>query len=322
MQEQRKIAVLGAGFMGCAIATLYARYGYDVALHDINAAMLDSYRVRALPIAESLTDAGHGVDDILANVRAEAPLDAAVDGAFLVHETVQEVLSIKQALFARIDALCPPATIFATNTSSYLLSDICKDVEHRERVLGIHYVTPAHIVQAVELISADFTPPSLIDWGRDFLKTIDHIGIACLERPGFLVNRIQFAMQQEIYRIMDEGLTSREDVDAAVRLSLGPRLALWGPLLTEDLVASKKTAVAVSDYLHAQTGDPNFASRAVLHRLVEQGKLGAITGKGWYEFEADHATVTSRRDGQLKELLEWLRHRDPVGTIGLAAPAA
>ena len=159
---------------------------------------------------------------------AVAELNAAVEGAFLVHEVVQEVLPTKQDLFVALDRICPSDVVIATNTSSFLLSDICRDIKHRDRVLGIHYITPAHVIRAVELIYADFTPPPLVEWGRKFLATIDHVGVACRERPGFLVNRIQFALLSEIYRIMDEGLASRDDVDTAVRLSLGPRLAFGG----------------------------------------------------------------------------------------------
>jgi len=234
-----------------------------------------------------------------------------------VHEVVQEVLPIKQDLFATLDRICPREVVVATNTSSFLLSDICRDVKHRDRVLGIHYITPAHVIRAVELIYADFTPPELVEWARKFLTTIDHVGVACRERPGFLINRIQFALLSEIYRIMDEGLASRDDVDTAVRLSLGPRLALWGPLLTEDLVVNKKTSLAVTEYLHEQTGDPNFAARPVLRRLVDEGSAGAISGKGWYEFEADYPTVVSRRDRQLSDLLTWLRQKEAVPGIGI-----
>jgi 3-hydroxybutyryl-CoA dehydrogenase len=317
MQHSGRITVIGAGFMGTVIATLYARHGYKVALHDTATQMLDSYRDRAVPIAESLADADHPVDRILASVSAVSQLNASVEGAFLVHEVVQEVLPIKQELFVALDRICPREVVVATNTSSFLLSDICRDVKQRDRVLGIHYITPAHVIRAVELIYADFTPPALVEWGRKFLATIDHVGVACRERPGFLVNRIQFALLSEIYRIMDEGLASRDDVDTAVRLSLGPRLALWGPLLTEDLVVNKKTSLAVTEYLHEQTGDPNFAARPILRRLVEEGSAGATSGKGWYEFEADYPTVVSRRDGQLSDLLMWLRQKDAVTGIGV-----
>src|SRR4029078_5682732 len=145
------------------------------------------------------------------------------------------------------------------------------------------------------------------------------VGVACRERPGFLVNRLQFALLSEVYRVMDEGLASRDDLDTAVRLSLGPRLALWGPLLTEDLVVNKKTSLAVTEYLHDQTGDPNFAPRPVLRQLVNEGKAGAVSGEGWYRFSADYPTVVRRRDSQLKQLLAWLRLNDPVSNIGAEA---
>jgi 3-hydroxybutyryl-CoA dehydrogenase len=108
------------------------------------------------------------------------------------------------------------------------------------------------------------------------------------ERPGFLVNRLQYALLAEVYRVLDERVASRDDVDTAMRSSIVPRLALWGQLLTEDLVASKKTTVAVMDYLHQQTGDANFAPRPVLQELVESGRKGAVSGKGWHEFSEEY----------------------------------
>jgi 3-hydroxybutyryl-CoA dehydrogenase len=319
MERPNRITVIGAGFMGTVIATLYARYGYDVCLHDAMPSMLDTYDERALPIAASLAGVEQPAESFLKRVRKERDLAAAVEGAALVHEVVQEVLTIKQDLFAMLDSLCPVETILATNTSSFMLTEICHGVKHKQRILGIHYITPAHIIPAIELIYADFTPPALVEWGRDFVRTIDHVGVACRERPGFLINRIQFALLSEIYRIMDEGLASRDDVDAAVRLSLGPRLALWGPLLTEDLVVNKKTALAVTEYLHQQTGDENFAARPVLRGLVDGGRLGAVTGKGWYEFGEAYSKIVTERDSQLKELLLWLNDKKPVAGVGVVS---
>jgi 3-hydroxybutyryl-CoA dehydrogenase len=106
------------------------------------------------------------------------------------------------------------------------------------------FITPAQVVRAVKLIYVDYTPSALVEWGRKFLDTIDHVGVACKERIGFLINRLQYALLAEVYRVLDEGVASRDDVDTAIRLSIDPRLALWAPLLTEDLVVSKKTTVA------------------------------------------------------------------------------
>lgn len=315
-QPGGRICVVGAGFMGCVIATLYARHGYEVVINDVVASMLDSYVERARPIAATFSDDPAEIEAILSRVSSEPALEAATKGAFLVHEVVQEVLEIKQALFEQLDGLCPADVIIATNTSSFLLSEIAARVTNRQRVMGIHYVTPAHIVRVVELIHAEFTPPALVQWGRDFLENIDHVGVACPERPGFLVNKMQFAMLSEIYRLLDEGLTTRDDIDAVFRLSLGPRLALWGPLLTEDLVVSKKTALAVTDSIYERTGEDQFKGRKVLRDMVEKGDLGALTGNGWYKFSDPYPDVVEERDKQLSELLEWLRERGPVEGVG------
>jgi 3-hydroxybutyryl-CoA dehydrogenase len=247
---------------------------------------------------------------ILANVELEPVVDTAVKNSFFVHEVIHENLEAKQELFAKLDQTCPPDVVLGTNTSSFKLSDICRYVRHRERVLGVHYVTPAHIIDVVELIKADFTPSTLVEWGHEFLKTIDHIGVVCTEEPGFLINRLQYALLSEAYRIVEQGIASREDVDKAMRLSLGPRLALWGPLLTEDLVVSKKTSAPIWDYLFDRTGDEKFRRPPAVTKFVESGQLGAITGKGWYNFGADYPSIVLARDSQLKGLLQWLSQND------------
>lgn len=312
-----RVCVVGAGFMGCVIATLYSRHGYDVVICDSQAAMLESYTERARPIAASFTDDKAEADAMVNRVTTMSSLKGAVAGAFMVHEAVQEVLETKQAVFEELDRLCPPEVVLATNTSSFLISDIADRVTHRERVVGIHYITPGHIIPVIEIIHASFTPPELIAWARAFIQSIDHVGVACPERPGFLINKIQFAMLTEIYRLIDEGLASRDDIDAAVRLSLGPRLALWGPLLTEDLIVSKKTALAVTDSLYRQTGDENYKGRQALRDLADRGDLGVMTGQGWYAFEGDRDETIMERDRQLASLFEWLRETDAVGRLNV-----
>ena len=307
-----RICVVGAGFMGCVIATLYAHHGYEVVLCDMQQDLLDSFAERARPIAATFTKEASEVEAMLGKVSTEADLKAAVQGAFLVHEAVQEVLETKQDVFGQLDEICPDNVVLASNTSSLLISDIAEKVTHKGRVLGIHYITPGHIIPVIEIIHSDFTPEGLVAWGRSFVESIEHVGVACPERPGFLINKIQFAMLTEIYRLVDEGLATRDDIDAAVRLSIGPRLALWGPLLTEDLIVSKKTALAVTDSLYKQTGDENYKGRPALRELADAGHLGAMTGQGWYTFEGEYDETVEERDRQLSDLLEWLQDRDPV----------
>jgi 3-hydroxybutyryl-CoA dehydrogenase len=302
--------VVGAGFMGTVIAPIYARYGYRVHITDLMPKALETFHERAKPIVASLVNERMDADGILANVKLEPALGAAVKDSFFVQEVIHENLEAKQELFAKLDQICSPEVVLATNTSSFRLSDVCKDVRHRERALGVHYITPAHIIDVVELIKADFTPDSLLEWAHAFLKTIDHIGVVCTEEPGFLINRLQYALLSEAYRIVELGIATREDVDKAMRQSLGPRLALWGPLLTEDLVVSKKTSAPIWDYLYDKTGEEKFRRPPAVTKFVEAGQLGALSGSGWYSFGADYASIVLARDAQLKALLEWLRQND------------
>src|SRR4051794_13708438 len=159
---QRSITVVGAGFMGAVIGTLYARYGYRVRITDSMAQPLETFRERARPIAESLAHDGADAAALLSAVQAHASLEEAVAGSFFVHEVIHENLAAKQALFSRLDEICEPEVVLATNTSSLKLSEIFKHVRHRDRVIGVHYITPAHIVRLVEVIQAEFTPPALV----------------------------------------------------------------------------------------------------------------------------------------------------------------
>ena len=315
MKQPRNITVVGAGFMGSVIAVIYARHGFEVTLHDAIPASLETFRQRAMPIALSLASAEDSAQDIVDRVRLEPVLANALSNAQLVHEVIQEDLALKQALFKQLDHMCTPDVVLATNTSSFLLSHLCRDVEHKGRVVGIHYISPAHIVRAVEVIVADFTPPALIAWARDFVASIDHVAVVCRENPGFLINRIQGTMLAEIHRIVEEGLASPEDVDIAVRLSLGPRWALWGALACEDMIVSKRTMLALLEYMQQQTGQPQYQPTPTLRALVRDGKLGAVAGHGWFNWDKPDSELVPERDRQLADLFAWLSDRSAMSHL-------
>lgn len=310
------IAIVGAGFMGTAIAALCAARGYRVVLNDTNDKMLQGFRERAGPIARQLAGASRTADEILSLVELEPSLERSIRDAVLVHEIIHEDLEAKRALFRRLVEMCAVDVMLATNTSSFLISEICEDIEGRERIIGIHYVSPPHLIRAVEIITASFTDPALVVRAKEFVESVDHIGIVCRERPGFLINKIQYALKAEVQRIVEEGVASVEDIDAAVRLSIGPRLALWGPMMQEDLSTSKKTVLAVTEYIHKATGEEHYASLPVLRMLAETGQTGAIAGAGWYKWEGDYGRLVQERDRQLGDLLAWLRKNERLEALG------
>jgi 3-hydroxybutyryl-CoA dehydrogenase len=316
MTNNRSITIIGAGGMGTAIATLCAAYGYRVALTDTNADLLKRYPERAAPIAKYLAGTSRTGDDILRSVESFSSLEDSIKGSFLVHEVIHEDLEAKRALFRQLEKLCDPEVMLATNTSSFLLSEICENLPTRNRVVGIHYVAPAHLIRAVEVLTASFSDDKVIAQAKTFVDSIDHVGIVCRETPGFIINRIQYALKAEVMKIIEQGIASVEDIDAAVRLAIGPRLALWGPLMQEDMSASKKTVVSVSDYIYNATGNAHFKPLEILKKLVAAGHIGATSGAGWYKWDIDATQLTAERDRQLGELLEWLRAHDRREALG------
>lgn len=316
MDIDDKITVIGAGLMGTSIATLCAAHGYRVVLHDQDQSILKSFRARATPIARHLSSGHKSHSEILDSVICVSSLEKAVEGASLVQEAIHEDLASKRILFQKLDDICQTDVMLSTNSSSFMLSDIGLDVKEKNRIIGIHYVSPAHLIRAVEIIIASFTPDTLIDRAKKFLKTIDHVGITCRERPGFLINRVQYALKAEIQRMVDEGFASVEDIDEAVRLAIGPRLALWGPFMQEDLAASKRTVLSVMEYLHKTTNETHYESTPVLRNLVESGNAGAASGAGWYEWSMGYEQLMQERDMQLSQLLDYLRSHDRLDKLG------
>ena len=302
-----QVTVVGAGLMGMAIATLCAGYGYKVRVCDPAPEVRGSFAERASSVIAHLSETVPGATGLMERIEFDSELATAVQGSLLVQETIHEDLLAKQALFDELDALCPADVVLATNTSSLALGEIGKNLVHRGRFLGIHYVSPAHLVRVVEIIRTDATSSAVIDLGKSFLTSLGRTAIVCRDRPGFLVNRIQYALKAELMRIVDEGTATVEDIDAAVRLAIGPRWALWGPMLQEDLSTNKATVRAVSDYLSEALEAPHYRAAPVLHRLVESGETGAAAGAGWYEWTGDYGQTVGERDRQLVALLDWLR---------------
>jgi 3-hydroxybutyryl-CoA dehydrogenase len=317
MTKRDRLSIVGAGAMGTSIATLCAAYGYRVALTDTNIESLKRFPERATPIAKYLAGTSRTTNDILRNVESFDSLEESIKGSFMVHEAIHEDLEAKRELFQKLEELCEPNTILATNTSSFLLSAISEKLTSQHRMIGIHYVAPAHLIRAVEILTARFTDEDVIAQAKVFVESIDHVGIVCRETPGFIINRIQYALKAEVMKILEQGIASVEDIDAAVRLAIGPRLALWGPLMQEDMSASKNTVISVSDYIYNATGNVHFKPPAILKKLANAGNLGATAGAGWYKWEIDGALLTAERDSQLGELLEWLRAHDRRMALGV-----
>ncbi|MCC5979959.1 MAG: 3-hydroxyacyl-CoA dehydrogenase [Salinarimonas sp.] len=235
-----KVAIIGAGLIGRAWAMIFARAGWEVALHDPDkAALEDAPRLcsEGLAILES-----HGLcadpAGAAARIRTASDLADAVAGADHVQENGPERLEVKQALFAELDALCAPDTVIASSTSAIQCSLFTETLEHRGRCLVAHPVNPPHLIPVVELSGAPWTDPQVIAKARAMFAAIGQAPVEVRrEIDGFILNRLQAALLTEAFRLVAEGYVTPQDLDTTVAEGLGLRWSFMGPFQTIALNA-------------------------------------------------------------------------------------
>jgi 3-hydroxybutyryl-CoA dehydrogenase len=308
LDDVRSISVIGAGIMGHGIAQVFAVGGYDVCLNDVTPEVLSRAMVRIRENLRIFNENGfitaQEADAAYARIRTEPDLKASVRDADIVIEAIKEDIELKRALFNRLDAMCPERTVLASNSSSLLISDFASGTKRQDRVVLTHWYNPPHIVPAVEVIRGAHTSQETADLLYDLLKKVKKLPIRInKEIPGYLLNRIQMALAREAWYLWQAGVASAEDIDLAVKGSLGFRLASIGPLLTSDL-GGQDTWCAVSKYLFPLISDAHESPKDYV-KMVDAGNLGMKTGKGFYDYtEEEWKAVIEKRD---KEFLQRLK---------------
>ena len=315
----KNVAVLGLGTMGHGIAQTMAVAGRDVRCYDASADMRDSAKTRMRANLKQMAEAGL-VDGGLTG----ATLDrvticddeaTAVEGAEYVTEAVIEDLELKKEIFARLDALVPGETILASNTSSYPITQIAERMQHKQRALVTHWFNPPHVIPVVEVVPGEDTSDATADIAYDFLTRIGKVAVRVnKEIPGFLVNRVQIAMFREIWDLLDRGVASAEDIDRAIRGSVGLRLAALGPLAVIDFAGWDVTGKVYQNLIPDLRSDTELPQS--IRRLLDEGRLGVKTGQGIYNYPADSAQRSkAERDQTYLELIKLLkRHDGPKST--------
>lgn len=280
-----RAAVIGAGLLGHGIAQVFGVAGHRVTVWDADAATLEKVveRVRA-----NLERAG--VDSAAADtIEPCATLEEAVADADVVTEAVVENVEVKQTLFAELDRIARPDAILATNTSSIPIGTIARDVADPGRVVGTHWWNPPHLVPLVEVTQAEATRPEVVEQVMKLLESLGKTPVHVRrDVPGFIGNRLQFAMWREAFALVGSGVCSAEDVDRVVRSSFGLRLPVIGPFEQADLIGLD-LVLAITGYLNPSLDGASQPSPLVRER-VDRGELGMKTGRGfrsWTEAEAD-----------------------------------
>jgi 3-hydroxybutyryl-CoA dehydrogenase len=279
------VAVLGAGTMGRGIAHVTALAGHETRLFDVDAGVL----ANALESVRTNLDRGVELgkveaadrDTALECLHSTVDLDVAVEGADLVIEAVPEQLELKRRVLADVAGRVRPATVIATNTSSLSISAIATAVDGPERVLGLHFFNPVHIMALVEVVSGGRTTERVVEQAVEFVEGIGKEPIVVHDSPGFASSRLGVALGLEAIRMLQEGVASARDIDRA--MELGYRHPM-GPLKLTDLVGLD-VRLEISRYLHRELGGGRFRPPELLERMVEEGRLGKKSGRGFYEWD-------------------------------------
>jgi len=250
-----RVAIIGTGLVGRAWAISYARAGHEVALWDESAQApeqaLAFIRAAAPELAAHDLLGGATPQALLARIRIERELGAALAGAAHVQESAPEQVKVKRELFTRLDQLAPTEAVLASSTSAILPSLFTEHLASRQRCLVVHPINPPYLVPAAEVVPAPWTAREIVERTRDFLLAAGHAPIVMKrELTGFVMNRMQGALLEEAFRLVADGYASAEDVDIGIREGLALRWSFMGPFETIDLNAPG----GVRDYVERYQG--------------------------------------------------------------------
>jgi 3-hydroxybutyryl-CoA dehydrogenase len=284
--EIKNVGVVGCGAMGSGIVQVCAQSGYDVVVLERNEQLLkkglssiDSFLNKGVEKGKMTTE---GKNAVLKKIRGT--LDYREFSACdLLVEAVQENMEVKQKVFEALDRMCPPHAILGTNTSSLSIIDIASATRRPERVLGLHFMNPVPLMKLLEIVGSVATGEEVLETCKEFGKSLGKTVILAKDTPGFIVNYLQYPFRLNAIRMLEAGMASREDIDAAATLGLGHPM---GPLALQDLVGLDVTyAGALSVY--EETGDPKFLPPVLMKKMIAAGWLGRKTGKGFYTYKKD-----------------------------------
>jgi 3-hydroxybutyryl-CoA dehydrogenase len=277
------VGIVGAGFMGSGIAESAARAGVEVLLHEPEAEPLRRSRERIeASVAKAVAAGKLELDEGEALVGRISWTERLADlaGCQLVIEAVVEDPNVKGELFQRLDALLGPEALIASNTSSIPIAQLASWTERRDRVLGMHFFSPAQVMKLVELVVGIDTSERSYERARAFAEQIGKTAIRTKDRSGFIVNMLLVPYLMAGVRMYEEGFASAEDIDQGMKLGAAHPM---GPLELCDFIGLD-VLYAVCDSLYEEFKRPEYAPPPLLKRMVVSGHHGRKSGRGFYEY--------------------------------------
>jgi 3-hydroxybutyryl-CoA dehydrogenase len=314
-EELQRVAVIGSGLMGHGIAQVFAKAGCQVKMYDVSEELLDQAMIRIRSNLTAMASYGlqeqDDINGIISRIGGTTSLEEAVMDADFVTEAIPEKLDMKRELFSSLDHMTPHHAILASNTSSFKMSDIAKDIPNKERLVVTHWFNPAHLIPVVEVVKGEETSQETVERAIAFLEKAGKVPIRVLkEVPGHLINRIQFALNREIVSLIEKEVATPEEIDKGVSLSFALRLVASGPVKTIDINGLDLYYYGMKDLYGSLDNSPT--PQDILRKKVEKGEVGRRSGKGFYEYEVTGSLTSLEvdRDNRLMELLGMLYRKD------------
>lgn len=303
----RNIAVLGTGTMGHGIALLSAKAGLNVKMYGRSDESLDRGMSSIISSLNRLTIQGTFSEmecqDIISRIRGVKTLEESAEGSDFIIESVAENLELKQDIFRKLDSLCKPEVILASNTSGLSPSEIANVTTHPERVVIAHFWNPPQLIPLVEVVPGEKTSKETMDITSEW---IDFIGKKSVKMEkeclGFIGNRLQLALLREAMYIVEQGWAKPEEVDKAMEYGHGRRLSVTGPLCSADL-GGLDIFNNISSYLFKDLCNYTETS-AILNEKVKENKLGTKSGEGFYKWTKED--IESKQKERTEVLLYFL----------------
>lgn len=309
MSEIGGAAVVGTGTMGPGMGAVLERAGIRVALYDVSEEALDRARA-GVELARGVLERLGSEQSTGGDIRFETDFAAALEGADFVLEAIPEKLELKQEVFAEIERHVADHAVLSSNTSGIPITKIAENLEQPERVIGMHWSNPPHLIPMIEVIPGKRTSDATIAAAQGLIERVGYRASQLnKEVPGFVENRVLYAIMRECLALVDEGVIDAEELDLNVKWGIGYKLAVIPPMQLLD-VAGLDIYESVANYLNSDLSTESGVSETIT-KLTEQGKLGIKAGGGLFEYSQDElAELPAKRAAALVAVRKTLDAQD------------
>ncbi len=284
--EVKRVGVVGCGLMGAGIVQTAAQAGLQVAVREVDRALLDKGLARIRKFLDGAAAKGklsrQDADATLARIQGTTDLEALGESD-LVIEAVTESIDLKREVFTVLDRACPETTVLASNTSSLSITEMAAMTGRPERFLGLHFFNPVPVMKLVEVVKTVRTSPGTVETGMAFARKLGKSPILVKDSPGFVVNLLLVPYLLDAVRALEKGVASIEDIDQGMKLGTGHPM---GPFTLLDFVGLD-TTYYIANIMFDEFKGPQYAAPTLLKRMVLAGYFGRKSGKGFYDYSQD-----------------------------------